>query len=183
MHKLNYLVIIAVLWTNLSFAGDMQQKICDESVLPQFVRVVMKSKIPSWRVVKIDDLDQRYQDLWRQAHPAECPGFTWGFFESKTRLSYAVLLIPQGSPKPGYRLIVVSKTKKGGVAVRVLERIDDPATSQYVIAKLPPGKYDNIYETLSVKIELDGIQMELLEVGAILFYWKAGRFQELIISE
>ena len=49
-----------------------------------------------------------------------------------------------------------------------------------------PGRERQVSEVMvpeSVKLRLDGLQVEQMESGAMLFYWKEGQYRSLILSE
>ena len=52
-----------------------------------------------------------------------------------------------------------------------------------VIATVPAGNYEEAMGPKKVQIDLDGISYEVMEKGAILYYWKNGRFHELATSD
>ena len=68
---------------------------------------------------------------------------------------------------------MISKTKQGAYRDRVLGQTDERAPP-CVIYSVPPEEYTDAFETESVRLRLDGIQVEQMEAGSMLFYWKEG---------
>ncbi|MSQ77265.1 MAG: hypothetical protein EXR97_02260 [Nitrospiraceae bacterium] len=77
---------------------------------------------------------------------------------------------------------MISKTGQGAYRDRVLGQTDE-RVPPYVIYAVPPEEYTDAFETESVKLRLDGLQVEQMESGAMLFYWKEGQYRSLILSE
>ncbi len=157
---------------------------CDPSSVPKAVRQALTATFPSWRVMRTADLEDPYhRELWLKAHAKECPGIAIGRFATRVAHSFAVLLIPTDPGKPGYKLVVFSTTQQGRVRAVVMEEVDYPIARSQVISRLPPGRYFNAERTRSVRLTLDGILIEQMEVGASLYYWSGGAYQRLAVSE
>ena len=52
-----------------------------------------------------------------------------------------------------------------------------------MIYTVPPEEYTDAFETESVRLRLDGLQVEQMESGAVIFYWKDGQYKSLIIAQ
>jgi len=136
-----------------------------------------------WRPIAIYDLLPPHQRMWRRSlNRFDCPGIAMGHFERKNELSYAFSLKPRDPRQTGWRLVVISKTKQGAYRDRVLGQTDE-RVPPYVIYAVPPEEYTDAFETESVKLRLDGLQVEQMESGAMLFYWKEGQYRSLILAE
>ena len=136
-----------------------------------------------WRPIAIYDLPPPHQRMWRRSlNRFDCPGIAMGHFERKHELSYAFSLKPRDPRQTGWRLVVISKTRGGAYRDRVLGQTDE-RVPPYVIYAVPPGEYTDAFETESVKLRLDGLQVEQMESGAMLFYWKEGQYRSLILAE
>jgi hypothetical protein len=178
------LLAATMIWAALScFAGRQVEDPCAEDKLPRGVLKILETKFAAWQVEKAEDMDAYDRELWLKAHPDKCPGIAVGHFRSKERLSYAVLLIPRGQDESGYRLLTFAKETTGDFVTQLLEEVKQGSSGFPVIIAVPPGEYSDPEEETRVRLNLDGILAERLEVGAILYYWKEGRFQELIVSE
>ncbi len=171
-----------ILLSVMAYAGQAPKDPCDDTVLPGSASKLISEKFTSWRVLRLSDLEITAQNSWLDSKEGKnCPGIAIGHFETKSDVSYAMLLIPREQKITGYRLVVVSKNQVS-YSVRTLSK-NNVATSPLVIYKVPPGKYSDADEHESVQLILDGLQMEHMERGAILFYWRSGRYRELIVSE
>jgi len=136
-----------------------------------------------WRPIAVSDLPRTHQRMWRRSlNRFDCPGIAIGHFERKSNLAYAFSLKPRDPRKSGWRLIVISKTTQGTYHDRALGQTDE-RVPPYVIFSVPPGEYTDAFETESVRIRLDGIQVEQMEAGAMLFYWRDGQYRTLILAE
>ncbi len=136
-----------------------------------------------WRPIAIHDLSPPHQRMWRRSlNRFDCPGIAMGHFEWKSELSYAFSMKPRDPRQTGWRLVVISKTRQGTYRDRVLGQTDE-RVPPYVIYAVPPEEYTDAFETESVTLRLDGLQVEQMESGAMLFYWKEGQYRSLILAE
>jgi hypothetical protein len=152
---------------------------CDISVLPQEIQTKLEENYPDWQAERLEHLYDDDRTLWIKVHPNDCPGIAIGHFESKNELSYAVLLISKPDRKrPGLRIVVFSRPGASAPYVSHLISEYDTGTfyegSDQVIATVPPGHYEDVEGSRKVSTDLDGIGYEVMEKGAILFYWKNG---------
>lgn len=136
-----------------------------------------------WRPIALWDLPKPHQRMWRRSlNRFDCPGIAMGHFERKHELSYAFSMKPRDPRQTGWRLIVITKTGQGAYRDRVLAQTDE-RVPPYVIYVVPPEEYTDAFETESVKLRLDGLQVEQMEAGTMLFYWKEGQYRSLILEE
>jgi hypothetical protein len=159
-----------------------QSSECESQRPPKHVELVLKNNFPAWRIQQPSDLPPEYVELWKKAHPGECPGVANGHFSSSTHLSCAVLLVPLGEGQ-GYRLLIFDNINSHGTRFHLVEKIDLRTSTPDVIYRVPPGLYSDAQKTRRVRVHRDGLILEQLEVGSILYYREEGRFRKLIISE
>jgi hypothetical protein len=162
--------------------------ICDPSVLPSEIQTKLEKNYPDWQPEKIENLYEDDRQFWIKAHLNDCPGIAIGHFESKTELSYALLLVSKPDRKrPGLRILVFSRPGPSAPYVVHLVSKWDTGTfyegSDQVIATVPAGHYEEAVGPKKVQTDLDGIWYEVMEKGAILYYWKNGRYHELVTSD
>lgn len=157
---------------------------CAQVNLPAPVIELLKTKFSDWRPKQVSDLDADDRELWVKAHAKECPGTIVGQFESKDRLAYTVLLLPKSRPTGGYQLVVFNKGRTGdNYDWKVLDHADGQTYTGLVISKALPGKYSDFAGRKSIQTRLDGVYVEWIEKGANLYYWSAGRYHKLQVSE
>jgi hypothetical protein len=158
---------------------------CGEAALPAPINELLKAKFPQWRPKQVSDMDAYDQQLWlKAAHEKECPGIAVGHFESADRLSYATLLVPKSEPSGGYKIVVISKGPAGDAYTwRLLDHADGQTYSGLVISKAEPGLYSDFELTRSIQTKLDGIYVEWMEKGTLLYYWSGGRYHKLQLSD
>ena len=108
-----------------------------------------------------------------QPEPVRLPRHRHGALRTKNELAYAFSLKPRDYRQGGWQLVVISKTKQGAYRDRVLGQTDE-RVPPYVIYSVPPEEYTDAFETESIRLRLDGIQVEQMEAGSMLFYWKEG---------
>jgi len=161
---------------------------CDVSNLPQQIRTKLEKNYADWQPERVENLYEDDRPLWTKAHPDDCPGIAIGHFESKAELSYALLLISRPDRKRlGFRLVVFSRT--GPSALYVPHLVTDwniglfYQGSGQAISTVPPGHYEEAIGPKKVRTDLDAISLEDFEKGIAVYYWKLGRYHELITSE
>ena len=55
--------------------------------------------------------------------------------------------------------------------------------TEVVISKVPPGKYSDYEDTrISTTTKLDGVLLEFIDQGAIVYYWSAGQYKRIRVS-
>jgi len=154
---------------------------CDDSALPASVRDLLKAQFPEWRPKQVSDMDADDQQLWLTAvHGKECPGIAVGHFETADEFSYAILLVPKSNPGGGHKVVVVSKgAPKSAYTWKLLDHAEGQTYSGLVICKAPPGKYSDWENTKSIRLKLDGIQVEWMEKGSVVYFWSEGRYHKI----
>jgi len=125
------------------------------------------------------------QHIWLKGPNGKgCPGIATGHFENADSLAYALLLVPQSNPNGGHKIMVFSKdATKDAYAWRLLDHAEGQTYSGLVISKAKPGKYEGWEGKKSIQIRLDALYVEWIEKGAQLYYWRAGRYQKLQVSD
>jgi hypothetical protein len=161
---------------------------CDVSILPKEIQTTLNRTYADWQPEKFENLYEDDRHFWTEAHPDDCPGIAIGHFESKTELSYALLLISKPDRKrPGLRILVFSHPAPTAPYVAHVISKWDTGTfhdgSDQVIATVPPGRYEEVMGPKKVQSDLDSISYEVMEKGSILYYWKNGRYHELTTSD
>jgi hypothetical protein len=153
-------------------------------VLPSDAKLVIKQRFPNWRPKLLSDLKGYDQKLWLEMRPKECPGIAVGHFERPDQIGYAVLLIPKSGHDANYKIIVLSKAADK-YAVRVLDHSEGNPDSDggLIISKEPHGRYSEMGNTKSVRLKLDGVNVEWLEKSSVLYYWSQGKYQNIQTSD
>ncbi len=167
----------------LSANAEEVRDACAQIALPSGVQKALRTKFPGWKIESVSDLHPHYRDLWLKAHPSQCPGIAIGHFQNKAEFSYAVLLVPTDKNTHGYKLVVVSGDPQGRYEPKILESWRKPLTSDVVINRVPPGEYSDPEDDQRVRLTLDSIHFEQMEVGGALFFWRGGRYRKLIVSD
>ncbi len=183
--------ICVLAWTwivppaDLSLAARRPAKdFCASPALVEPVKKLLTLKYyQQWRPIALGDLSKPHQRMWRRSlNRFDCPGIAMGHFERRKELAYAFSMKPRDPRQTGWRLVVISKTRKGAYRDRVLGQTDERVPPSVIYA-VPPEEYTDAFETESVRLRLDGLQVEQMESGAMLFYWKDGQYRSLILAE
>ena len=158
---------------------------CTNTRVPKKVLNLIVRNYSQWHMLKLSDLPEPHQQKWLGSNYATyCPGIASGHFLSSTEASFAFSLLPRNKKTEGYRLVVVSKdrAKEGQYVDTVLDQANEPVNPQ-IVYTVPPGKYSDQSGTEAVELVLDGIQVEEMEKGAALFFWRDGQYRRLQVSE
>jgi hypothetical protein len=157
---------------------------CDVAITPQ-IRDVLRSKFTGWRPKRLSDMDADDQKSWLSGPNGKaCPGIAIGHFETVKETSYALLLVPNSQSVHGYKVVVLSKESTGESYVpKLLDSNGAEIYSGLVISKANPGTFSDLEEGKEIRIELDGVIVEWIEKGAVLYYWSAGRYRRVTISD
>jgi hypothetical protein len=167
--------------TFLAFAplSQAQDHRCDLMSLQ--AKAVLDQRFSGWRPKVLFDLRGYDKKLWLKMHSKECPGIAGGHFESSDRLAYAVLLVPKAAEKAGYKIIVLSKPA-GEYDVRLLDQANG-TDDGLVVSKAPRGRHSGFGDEKSVRLTLDGVNVEWLEKSSTLYYWSKGKYQNIPTSD
>lgn len=153
-------------------------------LLPSDAKLVVEERFPDWRPKVLSDLSGYDKKLWLEMHPKECPGIAVGHFEQRDHVAYAVLLIPKSGHTGSYKIIVLSKAADE-YAVRVLDHAEENTYSDsgLVISKESPGPHSEFDEAKSVRLRLDGVNVEWLEKSSVLYYWSRDKYRSIQTSD
>lgn len=172
------ITVALIFFASTSLAEPVLKDPCDLALLPEPVREVLKHKFPTWRLLTLSDLTDEEQRYWLKSKGGDrCPGVGVGHIETRTYPSYAMVLVSREPTKPDSKFLVMSERRKGRFEVTVL------STDFGFVSTVPPGKYTDSQQTEKVQLNLDGILFEVFQKGAGLYYWRNGRYRQLIMSE
>jgi hypothetical protein len=184
--KIAFIGVVSVLnLTAVRMSVAQGSSRCDAAALPAPISELLKSKFAQWRPKQVSDMEADDQQFWLKGPNATgCPGIAIGHFESADSLSYALLLVPQSDPSGGHKIVVFSKdATKDVYTSRLLDHAETQTYSGLVISKAEPGKYKDWEAKKSIQIKLDGLYVEWMGKGAQLYYWRAGRYEKLQVSD
>jgi hypothetical protein len=154
---------------------------CSIEDAPAGVRQLLQENYSSWRVVTIRDLPAEDQQIWREHYPGKCPGYAAAHLSDAVRLSYAFNLIRK-TGEAFYQALIVIDPEEDGYKVHVLQK-PMYVGGIAVISIHPPGPITSIESGKSVTAGFSVITFELLESGAIVYYWSKGQYREIQISD
>lgn len=64
-----------------------------------------------------------------------------------------------------------------------MEKGRNKFVERIAVSSTPPGTYSGAESSPTVELKMDGIVVEALEAGSIIYYWSNGRFKKIIASE
>jgi hypothetical protein len=184
------IVFIGFVWMVLFavppvMSGAQLTSSCSDAAVPGPIRELLKSEFSQWRPKQITDMDADDQQLWLSgSNGKDCPGIAIGHFENMGSLSYAILLVPRSNPTGGYKIVVFDKkTGEDGYTWVLLDHAEEETYSGLVISRARPGKYADWEGKKSIQVKTDAVYVEWMEKGAQLYYWSAGRYHKLQVSD
>jgi hypothetical protein len=178
-----HLLTAALLYAQLLSAaalgnGNAAKSASCAALLPPEAKVKLESAHKGWSVLEYDQLYPHQQEIWS----ARCPGVAVGQFRGPGTIGYAVVVVRQAGDVKQAKLVLLEK-QKTSYAIQLL-REQGEVPSYPVVHKEPPGVYREFYDREStVKVVNDVFVYEHLEATATLFYYKDGKYQELLISD
>jgi len=157
---------------------------CGHGRLPIGVLQSLRTQFAGWRIKTFDDLEPYHRQLWTETRGNECPGIAVGRFLMDSVDVVCLLLVRDQPGKRGYKIVAFSP-RRDKSRPRVLVVEDEPSgnAAGVVLCRVAPGILSGVETTQPVRLVLDGLQVEELEVGSTLYYWKDGRFRHIRISE
>jgi hypothetical protein len=163
--------------------GQQVSSACRQDGLSEKVQGEIAERFPNTKIEDISDLASEYRAMWLKAHASECPGIATGRYKGGNVDLFAILVLSTDRGKPGVKLLLVNPAARVGERVKVLDTVQIPTSTPNVIYTLPPGVYSDAEGTEKVRIPYDGVVLEQLEVGSILYYYRNGALKKLILSE
>jgi hypothetical protein len=143
---------------------------------PPQIAQVLSAQWPGWHILQLDDLYPDDRALWKHHWRSACPGLTTGHYIKPGSKSYALALI-----KDKQEAVIIIPDSGSLADVHV---VIPPCVGVFcVVHTLPPGKYSDAERTQSMSVTTDSIAFEHIESGMTMYYWKAGRFRSLELSE
>ena len=148
------------------------------ALLPAEAKAKLEAAYSGWNVLEHDQLYPHQHEIWG----ARCPGVAVGQFRGTGEVGYAVVIVRQTKDIKQAKLLLIEK-QKTSYAIQLL-REQNEVPSYPVVHKEPPGVYREFYDRESTtKVTNDVFVYEHLEATATLFYYKDGKYQELLISD
>jgi hypothetical protein len=176
-------VIVLLATCNVPTHAAQKDDVCSDDTLPAPIRASLQSNFDGWRPEGLADLGQDDLELWTKNQPKDCPGIAIGHFERADALIYAVLLVPKSKTGTGYKLVLFSEAPgTNAFTWKLLENYEKDNFAP-VIWKLPPGKYTSYTSGKTIRLALDGLNVEWLEKSSYIFYWFEGRYHKIWISD
>jgi hypothetical protein len=161
------------------------QKLNEEiraSALPDGAMQAIRGAMRGWKVVTLADLGGDERRIWKEQRGDQCPGAVAGHFDSRQVDSFAVTLVRKRENSIYQTLVLLSKNNHGSYTILTLDRPQRTALVS-VVAKLPPGKYSSWDQATNIEAKFEVISYEVIEAGAVAFYWTGHEYKTLNTSE
>lgn len=154
---------------------------CSIEDAPASVRQLLLDNYRGWRVVTIRDLLAEDQRIWRKHYGNTCPGYAVAHLANSDRLSYAFNLIRK-THEGDYQALIVIDPEGDSYKLHVLQK-PTYVRGVSVISIHPPGLVTSSVDGRSVRSKFSVITFELLESGAIVYYWSGDRYRVIQVSD
>ena len=177
-------LVLLLLFSTMHGLSETNANRCAMGNLPAGVQELLKSNYGTLRPKTLADLEGDGQKLWLSLNPHSCPGIAVGNFEGSGKNEYALLLIPASGTEVEYKVVVFAAPKGSSrYTTTLLDHGTNTPDSGMVISRVPPGKQTGFDETNSVRLKLDGINLQWLEKASVLYYYSNGAYHHLETSD
>ncbi len=146
--------------------------------LPQAVRSAVEQD--NWTIVQPQDLSGNDAQIFKVNHPGECPGVTVGNFYPKGKSSFLVASIRRDDQKNTLERLTLVFFKKDLPVTQVVVP-PTQVTAAFVVWKLHPGHYQDLYGTKAT-ISRESFVYEKLVGAARQFYYDGTHLKSFVIS-
>jgi hypothetical protein len=149
--------------------------------LPTSIRAILSKKFPDWRVQTPKDLGKLASARWKAEKPSTCPGIARGDFAGDKEPSYAVLLVPQGQGKNGYRFLAFRQIDGTSYSAITLDKSEEEPSNNFFIHAASVGRFFD--ESSRRKFHPEGKDVSLLvdcgdnEYEADVYFASNGAYQ------
>lgn len=151
-------------------------------LLPVTAKNRLARTFPGWAVLELAQLRQDERELFLEKSDSGCPGVAVGEFRRSGETAYAVVIVRTVRELREARLVLLY-LQDGGYRIELLREQADFA-SYPVVHKGSPGSYSAFYDKeRRIEAKHETIVFEILEATATVFYWEAGEFRDLLISD
>ena len=164
----------------LTLSGQAWAGSCDQRDLPAEVQRFLIKFVPTWTILRVDQLRPDDQIIWKRMHRGECPGIAVGNFNGMGQ-SYALNLVETSQGKLFQQLLVLLPDARKSDRFVLLAPMEVRAFS--VATRMPPGRYENIEDGRYIVAKYDSVAMSVLESGTIQYYWNGTSFRNITTSE
>ena len=114
---------------------------CTTAELPSSIGAILSKQFPAWQVQVPQDLGKLAGVRWKSEKQSRCPGITRGEFNSGKEPSYAVLLVPRGVSKNGYRFLAFDHIEGMSYSAVTLDESDEEPSSNFFIRAASVGRF------------------------------------------
>jgi len=153
------------------------------SLLPKSAIEAIVESYKDWKILEKADLIPDDQMLWDKYRRGECPGVAVGNFDGGgNKKTFAVLIISH-APKKHAKLLLLKRNHFGKYKISLIYEENDVTNFPAIHRGLPGTHRDFYVKEKKVKVKTDVIIYEHIEASAIAFYYKHGKYEQLIISD
>lgn len=176
-------IYVAVLPNDLTHAqSKAERRDTCASALPAGAKQAVLEAMRDWKLVTLADLGGDEQRIWKEQRGDQCPGAVAGHFNNQHGASFAVTLVRKRENSIYQTLVLLSKNNHGSYHMLTLDRPQRTARVS-VVAKLPPGKYSSWDQATNIEAKFEVISYQVIEAGAVAFYWTGHEYKKLHTSE
>jgi hypothetical protein len=150
---------------------------------PKPIRMLLARRYADWKIVDASDLERSDQESWFKRYGTRCPGLVTGHFTRSAGDSEYVALLTKKTRRGVFETAVLF-TSSGARQRYSTKTLSKPGltTTASVLWRLPSGRYTAVDEDATIRAPFDVIIYEKIEAGALLFYWRDGRFHSIPYS-
>jgi hypothetical protein len=157
-------------------AGALPNDTCD---LPKDLQREVASKYPGKKVVTLADLQDDDRGFFQKDHNNSCPGLVKVDFYGDGKPTLALVLIGNGEGKDSSVLVVAHQVESAWN----ISALATGGPTVPVVWSLPPGEYQDVYGTKTLRATRSVIVFTKYESWGILYAWTNKRVAKIWISD
>jgi len=147
--------------------------------LPDGLREEIAPKYPGARIVELSDmLNPDDKAIFKKEHGDQCPGLVRVDFYGDGKPTWAVVLITKDKAKARVKFLVARKLEESW-QLRILDTTDDTP----VVWSEPPGKYEEVYKTKTIRAKWPVVIVCGYGSWAIAYAWTGNRVEKVWLSD
>jgi hypothetical protein len=177
---LNRVFLRLIVASILSVCSAHATSACNLTTLPVELQKRLKTNFSSWQIQDTANLTKNAKERWQSERPLACPGIAIGKFESPTRTSYALLLVPLSKPDSASRFLVFTPDNEVQGGLTIVESFDGPGAANGFVRTVALNKVFSA--DWRRKLNVGGpeailfVDAGLDEYEADVYFWSEGKY-------
>lgn len=149
--------------------------------LPQEIYKTLNTSYKDYRVLRVSDLNEEDQVIWKNSYKNICPGVVHGNF-TENRKQYAVLLVPNNGDRKDFKVVLFGN--QNGSSANAKEILSEKIIGNLpVIRRSGPGIYIDRESNQRISVKNDALLIEHLESKITAIVYTKNKFHLITIAD